>query len=68
MEAANQQFQEVFFLFASKSYTIFALLLILCGQYRNQPGKGFCGQVCQRMCLLVFACMNAAFFRAVMFC
>ena len=33
MEAANQQFKEVFFfLFAGKSYTIFALL--------------FCGQVC----------------------
>ncbi|MFA1691030.1 hypothetical protein AB9G41_09400 [Akkermansia muciniphila] len=49
MEAANQQFKEVFFfLFAGKSYTIFALLFgfTFAVQYRNQARKGFCGQVC----------------------
>ena len=67
MEAANQQFKEVFFfLFASKSYTIFALLFgfSFAVQYRNQARKGrdFAGRFVWRMCLLaVFACMNAAF-------
>ena len=43
MEAANQQFKEVFFfLFAGKSYTIFALLFgfTFAIQYRNQARKG----------------------------
>ena len=68
MEAANQQFKEVFFfLFAGKSYTIFALLFgfTFAVQYRNQARKGrdFAGRFVWRMCLLaVFACMNAAFF------
>lgn len=68
MEAANQQFKEVFFfLFAGKSYTIFALLFgfTFAIQYRNQARKGrdFAGRFVWRMCLLVvFACLNAMFF------
>ena len=68
MEAANQQFKDAFFfLFAGKSYTIFALLFgfTFAIQYRNQARKGrdFAGRFVWRMCLLaVFACMNAVFF------
>lgn len=68
MEAANQQFKEVFFfLFAGKSYTIFALLFgfTFAVQYRNQArrGRDFAGRFVWRMCLLAgFACMNAVFF------
>lgn len=68
MEAANQEFKEAFFfLFAGKSYTIFALLFgfTFAIQYRNQAreGRDFAGRFVWRMCLLaVFACMNAVFF------
>lgn len=68
LEAANQHFKEAFFfLFAGKSYTIFALLFgfTFAIQYRNQARKGrdFSGRFVWRMCLLVlFACMNAMFF------
>lgn len=43
MEAANQEFKEAFFfLFAGKSYTIFALLFgfTFAIQYRNQAREG----------------------------
>lgn len=68
LEAANQHFKEaLFFLFAGKSYTIFALLFgfTFAIQYRNQARKGrdFAGRFVWRMCLLaLFACMNAVFF------
>ncbi|MDR2982939.1 MAG: DUF418 domain-containing protein [Puniceicoccales bacterium] len=57
----------MFFLFAGKSYSIFALLFgfTFAIQYRNQAtkGKDFCGRFVWRMLLLfLFGTLNAAFF------
>ncbi len=57
----------LFFLFAGKSYSIFALLFgfTFAVQFRNQQAKGkdFCGRFLWRMLLLLgFGTLNAAFF------
>lgn len=59
--------EAVFFLFAGKSYALFALLFgfTFAIQYRNRQEKGedFCGRFAWRLLLLTgFATINAAFF------
>lgn len=68
MEAANLHWKDAFFfLFAGKSYTMFALLFgfTYAIQYKNQLARGrdFCGRFAWRLLLLaLFACLNAVFF------
>ncbi len=68
MDSLNQSVKEVFFfLFAGKSYSIFALLFgfTFAVQYRNRQAQGqdFCGRFAWRLLLLTgFATLNAVFF------
>ena len=68
MASVNETVKEAFFfLFAGKSYTMFALLFgfTYAIQYGNQlkKGKDFAGRFAWRLCLLAgFACLNAIFF------
>lgn len=63
----NSTKEAFFFLFAGKSYTLFALLFgfTFAIQYRNRQEKGedFCGRFAWRLLLLAgFATLNSAFF------